>query len=193
MTCTATKCFKAFAHVVHSDHNTPETRSNPCTLLYSLLGCFTSVFRSPFGPDLPGSCLPMTTGLPPLHSAGGPQSLHFPPQPQHLPSLYPPLVVQGLSPILALSRTAVTSSTTIWSLMTLESRTTRTPRPSLLVEVDAPLGPAIAEVLFGGVGTRPMSPCPTPMWSMIITAWGWSQMCSLSCGGPSPIPPASIS
>ena len=155
--------------VAHSDHDTPGTQSNPCTFLYSLLGCLTSIFRSPFSPELLGSCPPTMTGLPPPHGAGGPQSLHFPPQSRHLPSLYPPLVVQGLSPILALSRTAVTLSTTIWSLMTLGSRTTRTPRPSLLVEVDAPLEPAIAEVLFGGVGTtmtmgtHPMSPHPTPM------------------------------
>ena len=36
--------------VAHSDHDTPGTRSNPCMLLYSLLGCLTSVFRSPSAP-----------------------------------------------------------------------------------------------------------------------------------------------
>ena len=136
--------------VAHSDHNTPGTWSNPCTLLYSLLGCLTSVFRSPFSPNLPGSCLPTMTGLPPPHGAGGPQPLHFPPQHQHLPSMYPPLVVQSPSPILALFRTAMTSLITIWSLMTLGSWAMKIPWPSLLVEVGVPSGPAITEVLFGG-------------------------------------------
>ena len=96
------------------------------------------------------------------------------------------------------SRTAVTSLTMIWSLMTLGLQTTKTPRPSLLVEIGIPLEPTITEVLFGEVGTWMtmgiclMSPCPTPMWSMITTTWGWSQTCLLPCGGPSLIPFTSI-
>ena len=184
--------------IAYSNYNISGTWSNHCIFLFFLLGCLTSIFRSPFGSDLLGSCLPTTTGLPPLHSTGGPHSSHFSLQLWHLPSLYSLLAIQSFSSILALSRTAVTLLTMIWSLMTLGLQMMKTPRPSFLMEVSISLGPAITEVLFGRVGTtmtmstRLMSPCSTSMRSMITTAWGWSQTCLLPCRRPLPIPPASI-